>query len=115
MEQDMKYNHSANIDSLKMMTHIMPFAVIALLYYMYSGGGRDTTSLNQAPAWDPAGNVPFSEWLQELQAWLNVTSGRIQPPAQAAAIQLGMRGLARRFALTIPPVAITYGAVLNGD
>ena len=64
--------------------------------------------------WDPAGPVPFKDWLLEVQAWLNLTSGRMTMPAQASAIQLAMRGLARKFALSIPPAAITYGAVING-
>ena len=71
-------------------------------------------NLNTPPTWDPAGQVPFKDWLLELQAWLNLTTGRMTMSAQASAIQLAMRGLARKFALSIPPAAITYGAVING-
>ena len=60
------------------------------------------------PAWDPNGSVPFLTWIREVQAWLNVTSSRLTPPQQAAALQLGMRGLARDFALAIPPAVIQF-------
>ncbi len=43
-----------------------------------------------------------------------MTSTRLTPTAQAAALQLGLRGTARAFALTIPPAAITFGAAING-
>ena len=33
---------------------------------------------------------------------------------QAAALQLGLRGIAREYALAIPPVVITQGALING-
>eukprot|EP00974_Lingulodinium_polyedra_P034906 3353471-Lingulodinium_polyedra.AAC.1 len=36
------------------------------------------------------------------------------PNQQAAALQLGLSRVAREFALTIPPAAITNGAVING-
>ena len=66
------------------------------------------------PSWDPAGNVPFRTWIRELEAWLNVTSTRLSPSQQAAAIQLGLRGVAREFTLTIPPAAIHHGAMIEG-
>ena len=66
------------------------------------------------PPWDPAGNVPFRTWVREVQAWLNVTSARLQPSQQAVAIQLGLRGVARDYALTIPPAAVNFGAVMEG-
>ena len=68
----------------------------------------------QGPHWDPAGNVPFRTWVREVQAWLNVTSSRMQPSQQVAALQLGLRGVAREFALTIPPAAINFGATIQG-
>ena len=71
-------------------------------------------NLNSPQTWDPAGPVPFKDWLLEVQAWLNLTSGRMTMPAQASAIQLAMRGLAKNSALSIPPAAITYGAMING-
>ena len=49
-----------------------------------------------------------------LSAWLNVTSSRMSPTAQAAAIQLGLQGVAHEVAMSIPPAAITHGAVING-
>ena len=64
--------------------------------------------------WDPAGSVPFKDWLVELQAWLNLTTGKMTMSAQASAIQLSMRGIARTFALALPPAAITHGAQING-
>ena len=38
----------------------------------------------------------------------------LNPSQQAAAIQLGLRGIAREFALSIPPAAINFGATING-
>ena len=38
----------------------------------------------------------------------------MSPTAQAAAIQLGLQGKAHEVAMSIPPAAITYGAVING-
>ena len=83
---------------------------IMFLVVCHMMGGNTTTG----PPWDPAGNVPFRTWIREIQAWLNVTSTRLQPSQQAAAIQLGLRGVAREFALTLPPAAIHFGAVIEG-
>ena len=80
---------------------------------MFQGPNVGGTTVH-GPPWDPAGSVPFRTWIREVQAWLNVTSTRLTPTAQAAAIQLGLRGTAREFALTLPPAAITVGAAING-
>ena len=64
--------------------------------------------------WDPAGSVPLKDWVLELQAWLNLTTGKMTMSAQASAIQLSMRSLAKTFALKNPHAAITYGAQING-
>ena len=74
----------------------------------------DDGSLTRGPAWDANGTVPFRRWLAHVQAWLNVTNGRLSPSAQASAIQLGLRGLAREYALLLPPQAISFGAQING-
>ena len=66
------------------------------------------------PSWDPAGNVPFSRFVSEVQAWMTVTGGRMGPPQQAAALQLSLRGVAREFAFTIPAAAINFGANIEG-
>ena len=83
--------------------------VMGLSCHMYATAGS-----HNGPHWDPAGSVPFRTWIREVQAWLNVTSARMQPSQQAAAIQLGLRGVAREFALSIPPAAISFGAVIEG-
>ena len=62
----------------------------------------------------PAGNVPFSTYVQEVHAWLNVTSGRATPQQHAAALQRGLQGLARIIAMRIPPHIINYGVGING-
>ena len=59
-------------------------------------------SLTVGPTWDPAGNVPFREYVREVHAWLNVTSGRLTPPQQAAALQRGFGGHARTIAMRVP-------------
>ena len=66
------------------------------------------------PPWDPVGTAPFRTWIREVHLWLNVTSSRLQPSQQAAAIQLGLRGVAREFALTVPVAAINFGANIEG-
>ena len=58
--------------------------------------------------------MSFQEWLQEIQPWLNVTGGRMTSSQQAAALQQGLRGIAREYALGIPPVVITQGVLING-
>lgn len=56
----------------------------------------------------------YRQWLADVGAWLDVTAGRLTPTAQAAPIQIGVRGMARTYALSIPPQAITFGTVING-
>eukprot|EP00959_Pyramimonas_sp_CCMP1952_P050325 1051718-Pyramimonas_sp.AAC.1 len=51
------------------------------------------------PSWDPAGTMPFREYVREVHAWINVTSGNMTPPQQPAALQRGLQGLARRIAM----------------
>ena len=85
--------------------------LLSILVCMESAAGASGV---RAPAWDPNGHVPFRLWVQELQAWLTVTSGRLTPPQQAAAIQLGLRGSAREYALQIPAAAISFGAPVAG-
>ena len=68
--------------------------------------------LTAGPTWDPAGTTSFEEWAREVAAWLNVTSSRLNPSQQAAALQLGLRGVARQFALTFPPAVIQHGAAI---
>ena len=84
-------------------------AIIGILCHMMGGGNAIP-----CPTWDPAGTTPFRTWVREVQAWLNITSVRMLPPQQAAAIQLSLRGVARELALTIPVAVILNGAVING-
>ncbi len=77
--------------------------------------GRDfAASTTAGPRWDASGHTTFASWVREVGAWLNVTSARLNPTQQAAAIQLGLRGIARDFAMAIPAVAISHGAAING-
>ena len=69
---------------------------------------------NAAPRWHPDGNVPFRQWMQHVSAWLNVVSARMTPTAQAASLQLSLQGTAREVAMSLPPAAITHGAMING-
>ena len=68
---------------------------------MHRGDAVDGTT--RGPFWDPAGSVPFREYVYEVNAWLNVTSPRMTPQAQAAAMQRGLGGLARTLAMRVPP------------
>ena len=58
--------------------------------------------------------MSFRICLRELGAWLNVTGTRLNSTAQAAAIQRGLQGLARDFALSLPSAAISFGGSING-
>ena len=69
----------------------------------------------QGPHWDPAGNVPFRSLVREVHAWINVTSGNITPPQQAAALQRGLGGLAREIAMRVPATVTAYGVDVNGQ
>ena len=51
--------------------------------------------------------------MRTLAAWLKVTSARVSSTAQAAAIQLGLQGVAHEVAMSIPPAVITHGAIIN--
>ena len=66
------------------------------------------------PRWHPDGRFSFRQWMRILSAWLNVTSSRMSLTDHAAAIQLGLQGVAHEVAMSIPPAAITHGAVING-
>ncbi len=79
------------------------FALVVLMFHSPS-----------APTWDPAGTQSYHVWLRDVQLWLNATNTRLNVTAQAAAIQLALRGQARVFAMTIPAEAITHGAAING-
>eukprot|EP00959_Pyramimonas_sp_CCMP1952_P013431 283196-Pyramimonas_sp.AAC.1 len=48
-------------------------------------GGDDTRTTG--PHWDPAGQVPCREFVIEVHAWINVTTGNMTPSQQAAALQ----------------------------
>ena len=82
---------------------IATFALVALMFNSPS-----------APSWDPAGTQPYHAWSREVQVWLNATNTRLNATAQAAAIQLALRGQARVLAMSIPAAAITHGAAING-
>ena len=87
--------------------------LFALLISMYQGGHHGGGHDDNAPVWGPGGSLTFQRWLQHVQAWVNVTSGRMTPTAQAAAIQIGLRGVASDFAFELPPEAISQGALIN--
>ena len=86
-----------------MVWAIATFALVALMFNSPS-----------APSWDPAGTQPYHAWSREVQVWLNATNTRLNATAQAAAIQLALRGQARVIAMSIPAAAITHGAAING-
>ena len=97
------------VQPITYMLAILSLTLTGIVGHMYATAGS-----HNGPHWDPAGNVQFRTWIREVQAWLNVTSNRMGASQQAAAIQLGLRGVAREFALTIPPAAISFGAAIEG-
>ena len=92
-------------------TMLLTFAVYSMLTgCMYGGGGNPP-----CPVFDPGDpRQRYSDWVREVNAWLTITAGRLPPSAQAATLQLSMRGVARRFAMQLPTAAINYGAEING-
>eukprot|EP00959_Pyramimonas_sp_CCMP1952_P444018 9296023-Pyramimonas_sp.AAC.1 len=64
--------------------------------------------------WDPAGNAPFRDFVREVHAWLNVASGSMTTPQQAAALQRGRGGMVRTRAMRVPPTIINYGVTVLG-
>eukprot|EP00959_Pyramimonas_sp_CCMP1952_P460983 9480783-Pyramimonas_sp.AAC.1 len=48
-------------------------------------GGDDARTFG--PHWDPAGQVPFREFVHEVHAWINVTTGYMTPVQPVAALQ----------------------------
>ncbi len=117
--------HHGNVNLLvdnphRISTLCVFVAVVGYLTAMFQGRGNHTGTYNsegnttEGPSWDPAGQVPFRTWINEVHAWLNVTSSRLTLSAQATAIQRGLRGNARRLAMATPPAAIAMGAAING-
>ena len=53
-------------------------------------GADDTRTTG--PFWDPSGTVPFRDYVREVHAWVNVTTGTMTPSQQAACLQRGLRG-----------------------
>eukprot|EP00959_Pyramimonas_sp_CCMP1952_P189180 3957155-Pyramimonas_sp.AAC.1 len=75
-------------------------------------GGDDTRTAS--PHWDPAGQVPFREFVREVHAWINVATGTMMPSQQAAALQRGLGGLARTIAMRVPSAVIIFGVNIGG-
>eukprot|EP00959_Pyramimonas_sp_CCMP1952_P346182 7250822-Pyramimonas_sp.AAC.1 len=75
--------------------------------------GRDDARTT-GPHWDPAGQVPFREFVREAHARINVATGNMTPSQQAAALQRGRGGLARTIAMRVPPAVINFGVHIGG-
>eukprot|EP00959_Pyramimonas_sp_CCMP1952_P186814 3906528-Pyramimonas_sp.AAC.1 len=75
-------------------------------------GGDDTRTTG--PHWDPAGQVPFREFVREVRAWINVTTGNMTPSQQVAALQRGLGGLARTIAMRVPPAVLIFDVDIGG-
>ena len=108
-----------NVNQVQQLASIGLFALPVLITITMFQTMRDTRgnaagNTTEGPSWDPSGSIPFRTWVQEVHAWLNVTSSRLSPTAQAACIQRGLRGNARELAMATPPAAIALGAAING-
>eukprot|EP00959_Pyramimonas_sp_CCMP1952_P347762 7284672-Pyramimonas_sp.AAC.1 len=75
-------------------------------------GGDDARTTN--PHWDPGGQEPFREFVREVHAWMNVTTGNMTPSHQAAVLQRGLGGLALTLAMRVPPAVINFGVNIGG-
>ena len=62
----------------------------------------------------PSGNVPFRDYVREVHAWVNVTTGTMTPSQQAACLQRGLGGLARTIAMRVPSIVINFGVNIGG-
>ena len=94
---------------VSIMKFAMMITTLGTIMLMYNGNEN-----MRGPPWDPNGRVSFREWMSELMPWLALSQRYLGPSGQAAAIQVGLSGIARTFALTIPPAAIMFGAQING-
>lgn len=75
-------------------------------------GGLDR-SRARGVARDPAGHVPFRDYAREVHARLNVTSGAMASPQQAAATQRGLVGLSRAIATRAPARVVNCSVVIQ--
>eukprot|EP00959_Pyramimonas_sp_CCMP1952_P241262 5042331-Pyramimonas_sp.AAC.1 len=84
-----------NIISYTMTTRCVKVAIFGTIWacfgiavtYMRRGPLDETRT--RGPFRDPAGSAPFRDFGCEVHAWLNVASGSMVPPQQAAALQRG--------------------------
>eukprot|EP00959_Pyramimonas_sp_CCMP1952_P346709 7261702-Pyramimonas_sp.AAC.1 len=89
---------------------IMRVAIGRAAGHMRGGDDTETTG----PHWGPAGLVPVREFVQQVHAWINVTTGTMTPSEQAATLQRGLGGLARTIAMRVPPAGINFGVKIGG-
>ena len=75
------------------------------------GGGAQSSRL--PPRWEPASNVSFRSWTQDLMLW--TISSDLQPHQQCALIISQLGGAARDVARTLTPNEVYAGGFVNGQ
>ena len=101
-------------DPLQLRVEMTFVFYIGFLAYMCQGRKHFDGTVTEGFLWGSEGDVPFRTWITQVHSWINATSSRMTATAQAAAIQRGLRGSARQFAMALPPSAIALGAAVNG-
>ena len=108
--------HASNDATLR--DHWIKITIFGILWVAlgcvvgYMRGADDTRTTG--PFWDPSGNVPFRDYVREVHAWVNVTTGTMTPSQQAACLQRGLGGLARTIAMRVPSIVINFGVNIGG-
>ena len=112
-----KHQTTTNADTIMHWLKITRFGIIWVC--LGCSVGRMRHGMDDArttgPYWDPAGNAPFREFVREVHAWLNATSGTMTAPQQAAALQRGLGGLARTIAMRVPSAVVDFGVSMQGQ
>ena len=95
--------------SIAMLMFFLP--ALAVCHMWQPGGGAQSSRL--PPRWEPASNVSFRSWTQDLMLW--TISSDLQPHQQCALIISQLGGAARDVARTLTPNEVYAGGFVNGQ
>ena len=95
--------------SIAMLAFFLP--ALAICHMWQPGAGAQSSRL--PPRWEPASNVSFRSWTQDLMLW--TISSDLQPQQQCALIISQLGGAARDVARTMTPNEVYAGGIVNGQ
>ena len=96
-------------NSIAMLAFFLPALAICHMWQP----GAPTQSSRLPPRWEPASNVSFRSWTQDLMLW--TISSDLQPHQQCALIISQLGGAARDVARTMTPNEVYAGGIVNGQ